>query len=300
MSAPCRGRDDRAEQSALEEEARRLKAEVAEAVVEQEAAEKSARTADRKRWFSLFDADRSGGVGIDDMRASLQKLPGCEQADPEWAPLLIKRLDRDGDGELGLQEFDVQELRTAVRLLELEERESASVRQRSRSAAEDWVATIVFRICTCLPYLLPVLTHLDAPATGSGVMLSAWAAEYPLLAQSVVVLQAVDAFLFQEWWARILVFNALLLISILASQLPQLVRFNCLQAAVLFVLWYIPILTSTTLQSQGMTDLYIFDGPSLFYLLLVCVLYACVYSLNGRLPDGIPVVSGLARTGTQY
>eukprot|EP00401_Gymnodinium_catenatum_P078546 CAMPEP_0117473514 /NCGR_PEP_ID=MMETSP0784-20121206/8810_1 /TAXON_ID=39447 /ORGANISM="" /LENGTH=318 /DNA_ID=CAMNT_0005267715 /DNA_START=283 /DNA_END=1240 /DNA_ORIENTATION=+ len=300
VAASARRHGEQSELAALREKARVLKEEVADAVAEQEAAEESARTADRARWFLLFDADRSGSIGLDDMRASLRKLPGCEAADPDWAPRLLARLDKDGDGELGPREFDAQELRGAVRLLELEERENAKLRQQARAAAAEWTATIMLRFFACLPYLLPVLTHLDAPATGDGVMQTTWAGDYPLLAKTVVALQDLDSFLFQTWWARTLVLNVLLLTSILASHLPRLVRFNCLQAAVLCILWYIPSMTSLALQSLGMSDVSFVDGVSLFYVLLACVLYAFAWSVNGRLPDGIPFVSNLVRAGIQY
>lgn len=296
----CRNEDAQAEASILEERVKQLKAEVAEAATACRESGEEAQLASQAKWFNVLDSDCSGGIGEQDLQRNLQKVPGCERADPQWAREILVRLDNDRDGELGALEFDLEELRRTVRYLELEERERSKEQSRSLETLRDNVAMISLRVLACLPYLLPVLTHLDAPATGEGVMLSTWSENYPVLALGVVTLQDLDSVLFQSWWARILAFN-FLLISIWASQLPQLLRFNALQAAILYVIFYLPRTTALLLQAlENDPGSYFDNGPAVFGLLLFCVAYALLWTLGGRLPDGIPVVSGIAREGTRY
>eukprot|EP00419_Tripos_fusus_P065751 CAMPEP_0172910686 /NCGR_PEP_ID=MMETSP1075-20121228/185125_1 /TAXON_ID=2916 /ORGANISM="Ceratium fusus, Strain PA161109" /LENGTH=155 /DNA_ID=CAMNT_0013768861 /DNA_START=128 /DNA_END=593 /DNA_ORIENTATION=+ len=130
-ASAVRNEDAQAETSSLEERAKQLKAEVAEAATACRDSGEEGRQASQAKWFKELDTDCSGSIGEQDLQRNLQKIPGCECANPKWARALLLRLDTDGDGELGSLEFDLEELRRTVRYLELEERGRAKEQSRS-------------------------------------------------------------------------------------------------------------------------------------------------------------------------
>jgi len=177
------------------------------------------------------------------------------------------------------------------------ERRRVKCEKQTHSERMENLITSGVRVCACFAYLLPVLTHLDAPATGEGMLQTMWAADYPILAQSFVALKDLDSFLFQVWWARLVAFHALVFLSSW-QKIPPLLRFNALQAAILHLLCYVPSAIGMLLVGLGFSGCYFSEGVVLFNFLMLCVIYAVSFNLLGLTPDAIPLVSSLARRVT--
>jgi len=281
----------------LEKQAHMLNKELALAAAAKDAEMDHQRSLDRDQWFQVFNTNQSGRISVVEIQNKLQQLPGCEGADPAWAHELLLKFDADGDGRLRPQEFDPQALRRSVWLMMERERRRVKCEKQTHSERMENLITSGVRVCACFAYLLPVLTHLDAPATGEGMLQTMWAADYPILAQSFVALKDLDAFLFQVWWARLVAFHALVFLSSW-QKIPPLLRFNALQAAILHLLCYVPSAIGMLLVSLGFSGCYFSEGVVLFNFLMLCVIYAVSFNLLGLTPDAIPLVSSLARRGT--
>jgi len=155
--------DAASEIAALEREAARLRAGAAEL----EAVRAAGELAERRRVLSRFDTDGSGGVDAAELRRGMREELGMEVDEGDCLHVLA-RFDRNGSGELELDEFDVERVRAA-----LERRwagDPAEEARRARAArdgppAEDGRAApegsqhdgVLVRIGCALPYLLPLL-----------------------------------------------------------------------------------------------------------------------------------------------
>mmetsp|Transcript_89663 Transcript_89663/g.262132 ORF Transcript_89663/g.262132 Transcript_89663/m.262132 type:complete len:394 (-) Transcript_89663:64-1245(-) len=286
----------------LEQRARQLRVEAAEAEADVGAARARRKAAESARWFEIFDADGSGGIGVEDMRQGVAQLCGGGACSAAQATELIELFDEDADGALGPHEFDHEALQRAVAGRQRAARESVERERRAgEEAAEAWRGAAV-QALACLPYALPVLVHLEAPATGDAlnVRASSFAHDYALLAEAYLALREVGSSLFHFWWVQPLLLYAIVLLAGAEQLLPRWVRFNMLQAAVLDVACFLPGQLAVATVALGVGDVYFDQKPVIFYLLLLCVAYCVFCNLVGRLPDGIPGVSAVAKNGLSW
>ena len=95
---PHRVRGKKLAKKAFEAKAAKLKAE--------EAAKNNKRIASLKASFDVFDKDKSGKLGSDEVLEILTRMTGGEEPlTEEDAIEFIKEFDRDGDGEISVDEF---------------------------------------------------------------------------------------------------------------------------------------------------------------------------------------------------
>lgn len=284
----------------MEREAARLRADVAAL----EALRAEQQLQERRRWFSAFDEDRSGGIDAEELRRGMRELAGTELGRVAAARLL--RAGGAGeDGLLRFPDFDLQRLKAAFAEMAAAEREEEQARSRAeREAAQRRRAVqeleehlsqlppanedrgLATRAGCLFAYALPLVDGLRLGTT----LLS----QVPEL-QFFATVPTVPA---EVLGGAAPVMHLLLFIAmqVLAddTKLPLLLRFNLRQAVLLDVaLGFIGLVQGVTaVLVQGALPPLVTNAA--FVFLVLCVAYAWASSAVGGLPTGIPGISEYA------
>eukprot|EP00929_Paragymnodinium_shiwhaense_P019203 TRINITY_DN13179_c0_g1_i1.p1 TRINITY_DN13179_c0_g1~~TRINITY_DN13179_c0_g1_i1.p1 ORF type:complete len:369 (-),score=47.88 TRINITY_DN13179_c0_g1_i1:247-1353(-) len=284
------------EATRLQEQARKAREEAAkeQAALDESLADR--RKTERQEWLAELDADGTGKITAEVLTRKLPPLLGYTALDEDIvAKLLATMFQADADGQLSLQELEPEALRQALARLLQEANTNSREREESERATTELMSLATERSSACLPYLLPIVVHLDAECTGSpeAVRPTTWAEDNPWQAELYLFFQWLQDGFFFYWWAP---WAACLLLTFLAREtiFPQLVRFSLMQALMLNALAFIPTWIGILAVSYGMDGGYTDLRLPLFYVLVVCTVYAFASNFSGNRPDRIPVVSQLA------
>jgi len=311
------GTDDDA---ALMAEAAQLRAEVAAL----EADKEKAKAKEQERLFGVFDVDNSGAIDLEELQRGLKLFWGVD-VEEEMVKKLMKSQDKNSDGVLQKEEFDLAVMERNYGKLKAEERAVQEVVMKEKSkelagqeekeaeerALAEYKASlpianddngIFARFGSILGYFLPLI---DALRYSQAAVTYA-----PFLKGFILV--------FLELFRVLSVipygFGPLLLFIGLQSaannvQLPTLLRFNCRQSVLLTLSLFFPGiigglvnilyggLQGTTDEwgqwQQGVVPLAITEPCSalIFFTIFGCVMYSIASSLAGITPDLIPFVS---------
>jgi hypothetical protein len=264
-----------------------------------EARQVEAREREREECFKLFDLDGSGAVDAAELQHGMRTFAGGAEIDEALAKELVKAHDRNGDGVLQPEEFELSALQTTLEGLlaarreeELESFRKTREQQDEEKALEAEQAALpeanedtglLTRMVSCLPYLMPMI-HCLKYGVLYWLML---ASEVPFAA--VVFQTLLNVF---QWMLAFPFADLILIFGMQAladnAKLPMLLRFNLRQA----------ILIDVGLGLFGLADGLVesmlhFSLPvsPIFFLTMAFTTYALLYSLLGIAPDGIPLVS---------
>lgn len=301
--------DTWSEVAALERAAEQLKADVAKMELELE----RQRDEQQQKLFNAFDLDGSGAIDAKELQVGLQESLGLK-VDESYARRILQSQDKDSDGVLKFEEFNLQRLERSLddlkqqdweaemseRKLKREVEEKKAEEQEIQKMIEQYYENLppanedkgaLTRIASVLVYALPLLDGLRG-----GLQMSVFAPE----AQSAIQLLVDGPLRLMDgvWFGQILVF---LLFQSQANnvELPVLLRYNMRQAVVLDMAVGLLHLTEALALSA-----YFGEGPEyavalhlgnafLFTALLGCVAYIATKSAGlGELPNEIPWISG--------
>lgn len=295
------------EAATLREAAAQLRAEVdkieAELCVQREQ--------EQKKWFRIFDIDRSGTIDAEELRLGLKEMSG-EMLDDSMAQRVLKELDMNQDGVLHFEEFNTKSIEATVERLKAEKRaeeDAAWLEECKQRAAEreekelerrkqayymslpegNEDTSLLTRVASCFAYLLPL-----ADGFAFALPLATLNPEVHATFLSVMVpIHALTSIPF----ARIIFFIGMMSIAD-NTQLPKLLRFNMRQAVVLeatigFVQLLQVVVTLLTTGGHVPADYMEQWGSNVvvFVVLFASVAYAMASSLAGEEPKGIPYIS---------
>ncbi|CAE8710458.1 unnamed protein product [Polarella glacialis] len=291
----------------LQLEAAKLRADISSLEVERE--ERLER--DRRALFRSFDLDGSGAIDDQELLHSLRKL-GLQVDAPE-ASEILKALDTNGDGQLQLEEFDLEAATKLIdqwraaeraaddaqRALERQSKEVESEQQAKQEALanlplrNDDVSALT-RLGSVLAYLLPLIDVLKF-ALPLALM-------FPILQGPFNALFAISGLLMQVPFGLgyLAVFVAMQSLA-KNTELPTLLRFNLRQAVILDIALFVPnvlggvvSLAAEASQTPTSEELSIAGNSIVFLLIAAGVAYSTVKSLNGQTPSGLPYISQMA------
>lgn len=289
--------------ASLLEEAAKLRA----AAEELEADRRERLLLERRRWFGIFDEDRSGAVDAAEIRRGMKEFNGME-LDSAKAVALLQAHDSNKNGVLELDEFDPASFEATLERLWAEDRareEAAQREERERLAKlqeerelQEYYSTLPgtntdtgpsTRAASVLAYLLPLL---DSLRFGLPVI-----ALFPMLQPVFTFLLPALHIMNVIPLGQFVVFIAMQTVAANA-ELPALLRFNVKQAIVLDVAMFLPNLLAFLINWVSGGDLApefeAFAGALVFLPMLACVAYAVLCTLGGAAPRGIPAISEAA------
>lgn len=297
------------EAASLEQAAARLRAEAAEFEAER-----------RRRCFSEFDVDGSGGIDVVELQLGMKRRLAMELK-ASTARTLLSFFDKNLSGELEFDEFDLKLLQSTALARDREE-DLAKKQAEKESGAEEKAAIespqtlpgenqddgLLVRLACALAYLLPVLDGLQY-----GLPLCA---VFPQLLAIVAPLAVLLSSLEQIPFGSLIFF---LVIQYLSRQqwVPALLRYNLCQAVDLDIriclfglfLQLAPMLVEAfvPLSEESIEAGMITTQPTTFAILLVClgillatlvflpfivsIIYSITWSMFGYVPRSIPMVS---------
>jgi len=267
--------------------------------------------ADKEALFQSFDLDGSGAIDDQELLHSLRKL-GLQVDAPE-ASEILKALDTNGDGQLQLEEFDLEAATKLIdqwraaeraaddaqRALERQSKEVESEQQAKQEALanlplrNDDVSALT-RLGSVLAYLLPLIDVLKF-ALPLALM-------FPILQGPFNALFAISGLLMQVPFGLgyLAVFVAMQSLA-KNTELPTLLRFNLRQAVILDIALFVPnvlggvvSLAAEASQTPTSEELSIAGNSIVFLLIAAGVAYSTVKSLNGQTPSGLPYISQMA------
>lgn len=277
---------------------------------------------ERQKWFRTFDADGSGGVDVKELRQGM-KIYNNTDLDEGWASRLLKLHDKNQDGVLQLEEFDVHSFEATISRWKVEQRAKQVLEEREATAArrkkqdekerlqqqeeemerqfqlEDQpkilttmeVMTPLVILASVLSYILPLIDGLQFsfpfverfPATMELLFVGL---QFPM-----EMLDAVPLGL-----GRIVALVGMYMLSDFRS-LPLLVRFNLRQAVVLDLILFMPASASLAASLGDLGDLQDVINVLAFLLLWACTIYCVGSNVAGVAPNCIPGISkSVART----
>mmetsp|Transcript_39820 Transcript_39820/g.96108 ORF Transcript_39820/g.96108 Transcript_39820/m.96108 type:complete len:398 (+) Transcript_39820:398-1591(+) len=275
--------------------AQKLRAEAAS--LEAERAEELAQAT--QHVFDQFDKNQDGEIGLDELKAGLEKGLKTELSDTR-VKMIMDEFDKNQDGKLQLNEMvSMEQFKSRLEKLTQEEKrlakeakiqaqreaEVAKVVEAQLEMFNDKEPTATDKVLSILPYLFPLLDSLQW-----GRFLLTENADNPFVVILALLYAAYRAIPFSG-------FASFLALNVLSSNLRinKLIRFNMQQAIFLDIALFFPGLLGAAFSLAGgssippaITEL---GSDVVFGALLVTVLYASVSSLLGITPDKIPLVS---------
>ncbi|CAE8595937.1 unnamed protein product [Polarella glacialis] len=270
---------------------------------------------DRLALFESFDLDGDGAIDDQELRLGLSGLglevDGLELDGPK-ATKIRQALDKNGDGKLQLEEFDLQAVRNLMeewrveeRAADLaaraEERQSKELEAEKQAEQEKYASLPVrnddvglpTRLASVLAYLLPLMDVLRY-----GLF---FAVLFPVLQVPFsyldLISQVIGLFPFGLGYLALLLGMQELVKN---TELPNLLRFNLRQAVILDFALLLPgllgqVVSFVAEQAQVevpmSAELGFAVNGVVFVLIWACVGYSTVSSLLGVTPAGIPYIS---------
>ncbi|CAE8605136.1 unnamed protein product [Polarella glacialis] len=270
---------------------------------------------DRLALFHSFDLDRSGSISVQELRTGLQEM-GLELDEPK-AEGILRALDKDGDGMLTLEEFDlkaatkqIEEWRAQDEAVEDATRAAAQALERQskeveseKQANQEYIASLPpsnddvglpTRLASVLAYLLPCM---DVLRYGLPLALM-----FPSLQGPFSALFAISG-VFQAFPFGLGYLALFIGMQNLAknTELPTLLRFNLRQSVILDIALFVPGILSGVISLAAdaakapISEELAFAGNGIVFALLVaCVAYSTGSSLLGVAPRGLPFISEMA------
>jgi hypothetical protein len=279
------------------------------AALEEEQAEAARK--ERLEIFKIFDAAGKGGIGVDELQIGWKEVNG-KALDRNMATSLVEEFDRNKNGRLEFDEFDMTQMQASLdRLLvhrDIEAMAKMKAEEKIRNEEEleqrlkeYWETlpgnddtSIFTRLGSVLAYLLPIW---DCAKLGLPIAMAL------NLIGSSGMLQALDTFVIA---GDVLPFGSLFLYIALQwisdrEELPALLRYNLKQAALLDIAIAVPAILADLTglipdQTIGAQLWCVFH--SLGFLALVgCIAYSVISSALGIAPRAIPIISANAVKG---
>mmetsp|Transcript_49410 Transcript_49410/g.143240 ORF Transcript_49410/g.143240 Transcript_49410/m.143240 type:complete len:427 (-) Transcript_49410:244-1524(-) len=291
--------------ASLQKDAAELRASVAELEEEQATINRTK----KQRWFKIFNA---AGAGIDasSIRRGMKEFNG-KDVDAARAEQLLHAHDRNQNGVIDLDEFDLDSFQATLEKLRAEEEANQRAllqEERQRHAQEkaereiqEYYSTlpgpntdtgVLTRLGSVLAYLLPLLDglHFALPLAQVFPALQLFFLPFLPLLQLLNVIPL----------GQLLVFFAMQAIAG-NEELPALARFNLRQAIVLDVALFLPNILSSLVPAAAAehipAEVVVALGGVIFLPLLACIWYSVFFCLWGQAPRGIAYVSEAAEMG---
>ena len=260
--------------------------------------------------FESFDTNRDGSISAEELKAGLEKAFKGLEITPEQASKLMIAFDESNDGAIQFNEFkgvDAFKLRleafirdekdAEIKALyaarenkaaaEIAEQKSEALAQ-FQSSFNDGPPNNSDKLVSLLPYLFPLLDSIQY-----GRFLLSTEQDNPLVATLAVLYQLYLTIPF----SGLIAFFALGALSN-NLRLNRLVRFNIQQAISLDIGLILPGLIggigNIGLPYLGVTvpgDVSVTLQTLTFFVFSAAILYACVSSLLGTVPNKIPLIS---------
>jgi len=292
------GEDKDNEIERLKAMAAKLRAEAAQ--LEAEQAETMAQAANRA--FSKFDLNQDGQIGLEELKAGLEKAFKMELPESRVKKLLDD-FDKSGDGALQPEEFvTVEQLRNKLDALARDEKAAALEAKKTAKLEEEAAKFVEARLellndkppsgtdklVSVLPYLFPLLDTLQFAR-----FLVIGNPDNPLAIAISIIYALYRSIPFGG-------FIAFFALSFLSSNptINRLVRFNMQQAIFLDIALFFPGLLAGLYALLGsglglqlppaVTEL---GTDAVFFTMVAAVAYASVSSLLGITPDKLPIIS---------
>ncbi len=260
--------------------------------------------------FESFDTNRDGSISAEELKMGLEKAFKGLVITPEQASKLMIAFDESNDGAIQFNEFKGAEafklrLEAFIRdekdaeikalyaarenkvAAELAEQKSEALAQ-FQSSFNEGPATNSDKVVSLLPYLFPLLDSIQY-----GRFLLSTEQDNPLIATLAVLYQLYLTIPF----SGLIAFFALGALSS-NMRLNRLVRFNIQQAISLDIALILPSLLGGVgvigLPYLGVTvpdEVKVTLSTLTFFLFSAAILYSCLSSLLGIVPNKIPFVS---------
>ena len=260
--------------------------------------------------FESFDTNRDGSISVEELKVGLENAFKGLVITPEQASKLMIAFDESNDGAIQFNEFkgveafkqrleafirDEKEAEIKALFAARENKEAAELAEKKsmalaqfQSSFNDGPPTASDRVVSLLPYLFPLLDSIQY-----GRFLMSTEQDNPLIATLAVLYQIYLTIPF----SGLIAFFAL---SALSNnlRLNRLVRFNIQQAIAIDIGLILPSLFGGIgligLPYLGVTvpdDVKVTLETLTFFLFSAAILYSCVSSLFGIIPNKIPFVS---------
>jgi hypothetical protein len=278
--------------------AQKLRAEAA--LLEAERALEQAELAESA--FRKFDTNQDGEIGLEELKAGLEKALKIEVADKRVRQLM-EGFDLSGDGKLQLDEFvGIDKFRNKLESLDRDEKQmvldakkrekveadTAKLAGARLSAANEGKPTSTDKIISVLPYLFPLLDGLQF---GGHIFMENQ--ENPIVILLALAYTAYRSIPFSG-------FIFFLGLNFLSSNLGlnRLVRFNMQQAIFVDIALFFPTLLAALVSLIGSGAGFAIPQAAsqlgsdvMFGVLILTVGYASISSALGITPDKIPIIS---------
>jgi Ca2+-binding EF-hand superfamily protein len=292
----------------LQLEAAKLRADVAAL----EAAQEEQRKQQQQALFRSLDADKSGALDAHELQNGVKQVCG-EAINDVKATRLLQALDKNGDGVLQPEEYDLRSIENMLAKFRVEERAAEEAtravarEEKEREGAirerEEYLeslpprnedTSLPVRLASALAYLLPLI--------------DVWRFGFTLFAQFPAIQPVFNLLLLPMSVLNSVPFGLGYLVIFISMQnwaanreLPALLRFNLRQAITLDISLFFPGLLGALCQGAAAlaqmeipADISGTCSSAVFVLLVASVLYSVACSLLGTPPEGIPVISKLS------